>query len=70
MRAAVRWVYDSGLASPDLTIVWHAGEPLVLPQGWYRDAFAACTSLIGVILGITAFMKISLHSDFVSKILG
>ena len=32
--------------------------------------FAAAVSLLGIILGITAFMKISLHSDFVSKILG
>jgi len=32
--------------------------------------FAGTISLIGIILGLTAFMKISLHSDFVSKILG
>ena len=32
--------------------------------------FAATVSLIGIILGLTAFMKISLHSDLVSKILG
>jgi len=32
--------------------------------------FASIVSLIGFILGLTAFMKISLHSDFVSKILG
>jgi hypothetical protein len=32
--------------------------------------FASAVSLIGIILGLTAFMKISLHSDFVSKILG
>jgi hypothetical protein len=32
--------------------------------------FAGGVSLIGIILGLTAFMKISLHSDFVSKILG
>jgi hypothetical protein len=32
--------------------------------------FASGVSLTGVILGLTAFMKISLHSDFVSKILG
>ena len=32
--------------------------------------FAAAVSLVGIILGLTAFMKISLHSDFVSKILG
>jgi hypothetical protein len=32
--------------------------------------FAAAVSLLGIILGLTAFLKISLHSDFVSKILG
>lgn len=32
--------------------------------------FASAVSLLGIILGLTAFMKISLHSDFVSKILG
>ena len=32
--------------------------------------FACCVSLIGIILGLTAFAKISLHADWVSKILG
>ncbi|MFI5187094.1 MAG: DUF4337 domain-containing protein [Chitinophagales bacterium] len=32
--------------------------------------FATAVALLGIILGLTAFMKISLHSDFVSKILG
>ena len=32
--------------------------------------FSSVVSLIGIILGLTAFMKISLHSDFISKILG
>jgi hypothetical protein len=32
--------------------------------------FASSVSLIGVILGLAAFLKVSLHSDFVSKILG
>ena len=32
--------------------------------------FAGTVSLIGIILGLTAFMKISLHSDFISKLLG
>ena len=32
--------------------------------------FAGAVSLVGVILGLTAFLKISLHSDLVSKILG
>jgi hypothetical protein len=32
--------------------------------------FAGTVSLIGIILGVTAFIKISLHSDFISKLLG
>jgi hypothetical protein len=32
--------------------------------------FSGAVALLGIILGLTAFMKISLHSDFVSKILG
>ena len=32
--------------------------------------FSAVASLIGIILGLAAFMKISLHSDLISKILG
>ncbi|MEP7142113.1 MAG: DUF4337 domain-containing protein [Ferruginibacter sp.] len=32
--------------------------------------FAGSVSLTGFILGLTAFLKISLHSDFISKILG
>jgi uncharacterized protein len=30
---------------PRLTIVWHAGEPLVMPTRWYRTAFAICDEL-------------------------
>ena len=32
--------------------------------------FAGSVSLIGILLGLTAFLKINLHSDFISKILG
>ncbi len=32
--------------------------------------FSCGVSLLGIVLGLTAFMKISLHSDLVSKILG
>jgi len=32
--------------------------------------FSAAVGLLGIILGLAAFMKISLHSDLVSKILG
>jgi hypothetical protein len=32
--------------------------------------FAAAVSLIGIILGLAAFMKINIHSEFISRILG
>ena len=32
--------------------------------------FASCVSILGIIIGVAAFFHISLHSDFVSKILG
>lgn len=32
--------------------------------------FSTCVAIAGIILGLTAFLKISLHSDLVSKILG
>jgi hypothetical protein len=32
--------------------------------------FAGAVSLTGILLGLAAFMKISLHSDFISRILG
>ncbi len=34
----------SGLAAPELAVVWHAGEPLTLPVDWYRDALAAAAA--------------------------
>ncbi|MBS1587027.1 MAG: DUF4337 family protein [Bacteroidetes bacterium] len=32
--------------------------------------FAGGLSILGMVLGFTAFLKISLHSDFISRILG
>jgi hypothetical protein len=32
--------------------------------------FSAGMSMLGIIFGLTAFLKISLHSDFISRILG
>ncbi len=33
-------VFASGWCGDGLSVVWHAGEPMVLPIGFYRDAFA------------------------------
>jgi len=41
IEAAMRNVVDGGLVGERLTVVWHAGEPSVLPIDYYREAFEA-----------------------------
>jgi len=38
-------LFASGWAAPHLTVIWHAGEPLVAPVAFYREAFAAIERL-------------------------
>jgi uncharacterized protein len=39
LQAVFERVFASGWSAPELTVIWHAGEPLVLPVAYYRDAF-------------------------------
>src|SRR5437764_275534 len=32
-------LFASGWASPEVTVIWHAGEPLIVPPAFYREAF-------------------------------
>lgn len=38
-------VFASGWVKDGVTVVWHAGEPMVLPTGFYRRAFRLIDSL-------------------------
>lgn len=38
LEQTIRWVFASGLAREPFTILWHAGEPLVLPIAFYEAA--------------------------------
>jgi uncharacterized protein len=38
-------LFASGWSAPRLTVIWHAGEPLVAPVAFYREAFAAIERL-------------------------
>src|SRR5580698_5369542 len=38
-------IFVSGWSSPYLTVIWHAGEPLVLPTSYYEAAFDAIEAL-------------------------
>lgn len=40
-----REVFASGWAEESLSVVWHAGEPMVLPTAFYRRAFALIDGL-------------------------
>ena len=33
-------IFASGWACPEITVVWHAGEPLAAPVSFYREVFA------------------------------
>lgn len=35
---ALRWVAESGLVRERFSVLWHAGEPLVVPVVWYEKA--------------------------------
>lgn len=38
---AAKFIFDAQLHSDHFTVVWHAGEPLVVPPNWYRQAIGA-----------------------------
>ncbi len=38
-------LFSSGWMQPQLTVIWHAGEPLVVPIAFYRTAFEAIERL-------------------------
>jgi uncharacterized protein len=38
-------LFATGWTSPELTVIWHAGEPLVVPIAFYQEAFANIEAL-------------------------
>jgi uncharacterized protein len=45
IRAVFQKVFASGWSQPWLTVIWHAGEPLVMPIAYYEAAFALIEEL-------------------------
>lgn len=45
VRAVFTAVFASGWSHPWLTVIWHAGEPLVMPVAYYEAAFSLIASL-------------------------
>ena len=40
LACALEWAFASGLVRQPFTLLWHAGEPLVLPVAFYEEATA------------------------------
>ena len=45
LRTLFAKVFGSGWAEEQLTVIWHAGEPLVMPVEFYEEAFSLIESL-------------------------
>ncbi len=45
VRALFAEVFACGWCAPELTIIWHAGEPLVVPVEFYEQAFTTIEAL-------------------------
>ncbi len=45
VTASFQKVFDSPYAGSQITVIWHAGEPLVLPVSYYESAFLAIEEL-------------------------
>jgi len=40
LRQSLDWVFASGLVREPFSLLWHAGEPLVMPVDFYEEAVA------------------------------
>jgi uncharacterized protein len=47
LKQTLESVLASGLVKEQLSIVWHAGEPLALPISYYQEAFQVIESVLG-----------------------
>jgi uncharacterized protein len=47
IRRAAERLRDDGLLGPELSVVWHAGEPLTLPAAYFDDAIALLHEVLG-----------------------
>ncbi len=46
LEASIEKTFASGLVKGDLTLIWHAGEPLAVPISWYEEAIATIRRII------------------------
>lgn len=47
VRRTAERLLEAGLVGAELPVVWHAGEPLVLPPAYYEEAFGVLAEVLG-----------------------
>ncbi len=47
VEAVAQRLLEDGLLGPELSVVWHAGEPLAVPPAFYEAAFAVLQQTLG-----------------------
>lgn len=57
LRRVAERLRDDELAAPEMTVVWHAGEPLVVPHSWYEDAFGTLRDVLGTFTRLNHSMQ-------------
>jgi uncharacterized protein len=45
VETAAARVFEAALAASEVSVIWHAGEPLTVPREWYAEAFARLARL-------------------------
>ena len=56
-RLAAQRLVDDGLAGRELSVVWHAGEPLAMPIDFYQQAFEVVAEVLGPRTRVTHAMQ-------------
>ena len=46
LRAGISRILEAGLLGKSLSVVWHAGEPLVMSRDWYAEAFRIVAEMV------------------------
>jgi uncharacterized protein len=46
LEHAIEKTFASDLVKGELTLIWHAGEPLAVPISWYEEAFATIRRIV------------------------
>jgi uncharacterized protein len=58
-----RELFVSHRVAPEITIVWHSGEPLTLPPAYYDEAIARILDLANALLGSAVSVKFDIQTN-------